>query len=180
MDFINGLPYLQIRPFTDHEWLTLPHVLLTSDEDWDPSIHDIDTSSNKDLLNSIPDSPTGYDFTAAQEISTYCGTSKPVPKMVHRVNLHLIQEDLAPSCDVKNASIHPSKWYLDRDTDTKQNQETVDNLVPIYNVCNTGVRPSDKNFKELRTISYVSRRMSLSGLLVPLPNMLALAGSLVI
>ena len=38
----NGLPYLQIRPYTDHEFETLPHVIMTSDQDWDPSVLDCD------------------------------------------------------------------------------------------------------------------------------------------
>ena len=38
----SGLPYLQIRPHTDHEFATLPHVVMTSDRDWDPSVLDCD------------------------------------------------------------------------------------------------------------------------------------------
>jgi hypothetical protein len=34
------VPYLDIRPYTDHEWDTYPHVIMTSDGDWDPSILD--------------------------------------------------------------------------------------------------------------------------------------------
>ena len=37
LDFVNGLPYLPIRPFTDLEWDTLPHLCLTSDVEWDPN-----------------------------------------------------------------------------------------------------------------------------------------------
>ena len=40
IDIINGLPYSPIRPFADEEWKTLPHVVWTSNEDWDPSILD--------------------------------------------------------------------------------------------------------------------------------------------
>jgi len=32
----HGLPYLDIRPYTDKEIDELPHVVLTSDVDWDP------------------------------------------------------------------------------------------------------------------------------------------------
>jgi hypothetical protein len=31
-----GLPYIDMRPHTDQEWETLPHVLLTEDTNWDP------------------------------------------------------------------------------------------------------------------------------------------------
>eukprot|EP00934_Nitzschia_sp_Nitz4_P008068 Nitzschia sp. Nitz4//scaffold70_size99833//3673//6700//NITZ4_004582-RA/size99833-snap-gene-0.139-mRNA-1//-1//CDS//3329557096//8058//frame0 len=55
LDITNGLPYLPIRPYSDHDWDTLPHVIMTSDTDWDPSIYD----------NQIPDPvPTGqFDLT---------------------------------------------------------------------------------------------------------------------
>lgn len=36
----NGLPYLTMRPYSDEEFQTLPHVILTSDVDWDPSVLD--------------------------------------------------------------------------------------------------------------------------------------------
>ena len=32
-----GLPYMTMRPYTDQEWEDLPHVIMTSDIDWDPS-----------------------------------------------------------------------------------------------------------------------------------------------
>jgi hypothetical protein len=32
----DGLPYLGMRPYTDVEYESLPHVILTSDVDWDP------------------------------------------------------------------------------------------------------------------------------------------------
>jgi hypothetical protein len=33
----NGLAYLDICPYTDNEWENLPHLVMTSDVDWDPS-----------------------------------------------------------------------------------------------------------------------------------------------
>ena len=36
----DGLPYVSLRPYTDTEWETLPHVIWTRDSDWDPSIFD--------------------------------------------------------------------------------------------------------------------------------------------
>jgi hypothetical protein len=38
----NGLPYMSMRPYTDAEWETLPHVILTSDVEWDPRALDYD------------------------------------------------------------------------------------------------------------------------------------------
>ena len=36
----DGLARLNIRPYTDKEWDTLPHVFLTSEKEWDPSFLD--------------------------------------------------------------------------------------------------------------------------------------------
>ena len=40
LDIKNGLPYCSIRPYTDDEWESLPHVVWTSDDEWDPSVLD--------------------------------------------------------------------------------------------------------------------------------------------
>jgi Reverse transcriptase (RNA-dependent DNA polymerase) len=47
LDFQNGLPYLPCRPPTKEEVHTLPHVIMTSDVDWDPSTYD-NTIDNMD------------------------------------------------------------------------------------------------------------------------------------
>ncbi len=36
----NGLPYIELRPFTDKEWDELPRVDMTNDNEWDPTVHD--------------------------------------------------------------------------------------------------------------------------------------------
>jgi hypothetical protein len=38
----DGLAHLSIRPYTDHEWDNLPHVIHTSELEWDPSVLDHD------------------------------------------------------------------------------------------------------------------------------------------
>ena len=40
LDFVNGLPYLQCRKPLQQEIETLPHIIMTSDMDWDPTIYD--------------------------------------------------------------------------------------------------------------------------------------------
>ena len=40
LDIINGLPYLKMRPNTPAEWDTLPHIIMTEDKDWNPSVID--------------------------------------------------------------------------------------------------------------------------------------------
>jgi hypothetical protein len=38
--FKNGLPYLHCRKPTDDELYLLPHIIMTSDVTWDPSLYD--------------------------------------------------------------------------------------------------------------------------------------------
>jgi hypothetical protein len=42
LDINNGLAYLRCRPPTTHELETLPHIIMTADVDWNPSIFDND------------------------------------------------------------------------------------------------------------------------------------------
>ena len=52
-----GLAYIRLRPFTQHEWETLPHVTLTSPEDWDPTVLDSDVPETwYDAQSQPPDS----------------------------------------------------------------------------------------------------------------------------
>ena len=44
----NGLPYMDLRPFTNKEWDSLTHVILTSDATWNPSVLDSDHFGNEE------------------------------------------------------------------------------------------------------------------------------------
>jgi hypothetical protein len=41
INIIDALPYVLLHPFSDEEWEMLPHVIWTSDADWDPSVLDL-------------------------------------------------------------------------------------------------------------------------------------------
>ena len=62
LDFKNGLPYLPIRPFTDDEWHALPHVVFTSDVDWNPSQVDCKVSDDETWYDAIPGDPGQENF----------------------------------------------------------------------------------------------------------------------
>ena len=53
----NGLPYLKMRPPTDRELSNpdIPHVVLTSDVDWDPSVLDSIIEDMEEWMQSIPE-----------------------------------------------------------------------------------------------------------------------------
>jgi hypothetical protein len=44
-----------MRPYTDSEYETLPHVILTSDVDWDPRIMDFNIEDDDDWYDAISD-----------------------------------------------------------------------------------------------------------------------------
>ena len=46
IDILEGLSYIRTRAYTDKEYEELPHVLLSSESDWDPTVFD-----NKPLVN---------------------------------------------------------------------------------------------------------------------------------
>ena len=64
LNFKPELPYMNVRPYTDDELNTLPHVILASDDEWDPAIigyniyDDADEGNNDDWYDAIFDTST--------------------------------------------------------------------------------------------------------------------------
>ena len=67
----DGLPYVALCPFTDEEWDTLLHVILTGDADWDPSILDLDLDENETWFDTISDLPHDKSPSAFDEFGDY-------------------------------------------------------------------------------------------------------------
>lgn len=68
-----GLPYMTMRPYTNQEWDELPHVILTADTDWDPSILDCEQEENEEWFNAMEDLPkltTDLLLTSLESIGT--------------------------------------------------------------------------------------------------------------
>jgi hypothetical protein len=55
LDIHDGLSYLQCRTYTDEEFEKLPHVIMTSDVTWEPSILDCTISSDDKWHNTVLD-----------------------------------------------------------------------------------------------------------------------------
>ena len=51
----NGLARMPLRPYTDKEWDSLPHVFMTSDFDWDPTVLDHDPTENEQWFDAVSD-----------------------------------------------------------------------------------------------------------------------------
>ena len=66
MSIRNALPYMPLRPYTDSEWEKLPHVILTSDKDYDPTVLDcegqVDNETHFDAQSSFPDAHNDKSF----------------------------------------------------------------------------------------------------------------------
>eukprot|EP00934_Nitzschia_sp_Nitz4_P009388 Nitzschia sp. Nitz4//scaffold547_size3361//334//3245//NITZ4_009269-RA/size3361-snap-gene-0.1-mRNA-1//-1//CDS//3329554282//9378//frame0 len=100
LDIVHGLAYLPIRPYTDHEWNTLPHVVMTSDVEWDPSIHDQTISDDQRWYDKISDPiPTGpfdltgnYRFTSNLDTDTTEQLDSQDRVSIRSVYLSTIQE----------------------------------------------------------------------------------------
>ena len=55
----NSLPFISMRPYTDNEWKTLPHVVWTSDAEWNPSVLDDDVGEAAQWYDAISDKQEG-------------------------------------------------------------------------------------------------------------------------
>jgi len=55
IDFKNALPRLTLRPYTDKEWDMLPHVIMTSELEWDPTVLDHTLTDNDNWYDCVED-----------------------------------------------------------------------------------------------------------------------------
>ena len=53
INIIDGLAYISMHPFTQHEWDTLPHVMWTSDVEWDPKIFDHSITDDEKWFDTV-------------------------------------------------------------------------------------------------------------------------------
>ena len=74
-----GLPYMDMHPPSDHELGTLPHVVLTSDTDWNPTKVDNEIETNDvwfDANESQPPGTQDYGDTKFNQLGYYNRTVK--------------------------------------------------------------------------------------------------------
>jgi hypothetical protein len=61
LDVKSGLPYVKMRPYTDKEWDSLPHVIQTEDGNWNPSVLDHSLTDNEQWYDAVSDFPDAMD-----------------------------------------------------------------------------------------------------------------------
>lgn len=70
LDFINGLPYMQMRPNTTKEYDELPHIFFTGAE-WNPKVLDNILSEQDDWYNIVKELDDGIMITPFDEYGQY-------------------------------------------------------------------------------------------------------------
>ena len=67
----DGLPYLRVHPFKVREWDESLHVIVTSDQDWDPSVLDHVFDEDDDWFDSSSDSSSNLATNFFDEFGIY-------------------------------------------------------------------------------------------------------------
>jgi len=132
-----------LHPFTDQEWDSLPHIILTSDTDWNPSVLDVDMDENEAWFDAITDLPPEKPPSAFDEFGDYnkrvmvhnhevlysWDTSQHVTDaciMVHTYHTQLLNQ----SCPTPS---HPEEFNLDVLPTTYESQtHEINKRVPDY------------------------------------------------
>lgn len=112
------LPYIELRPFTDSKWNDLPHVFLTQEEDWDPSVLDLEQSDDPEwysqssdplLLNPSFDIEGNYHHRVAykSDVSATNQGHGEIPLrsiLIHEQDIYFdAEESLQPLDDIESA-----------------------------------------------------------------------------
>lgn len=76
---------MSICPYTDTEWKNLPHVILTADTNWDPSVLDCELEDGEEWLDAMQGLPEIDSDPLFDDIGDY--------KLVHNVTKALIDNN---------------------------------------------------------------------------------------
>jgi len=95
MTIHNGLPRLSIRPPTTHEFDTLPHVVLTQDSTWDPTVLDFDI---EDTVDHWHDALEEHELHPYHELfDEYGNYKRRVTAQFSQTIMRLLNIDLLPT-----------------------------------------------------------------------------------
>ena len=95
LNICSGLPYLTMHPYTDNEWEALPHVILTSDVDWNPLALDHDLDDDEEWFDAVSDMQAGTTSTLFDEYGNYRKCYVVTEAAIHEPMLeqHLLPTD---------------------------------------------------------------------------------------
>jgi hypothetical protein len=83
LDIIGGLPYLKMRPYTDIEFDSLPHVILSSDVPWNVGILDCALSDKQDWYDNTTNWSEGLLDSLFDLEGNYKKLSDPIDTNIH-------------------------------------------------------------------------------------------------
>jgi hypothetical protein len=95
LDIIGGLPYLKMRPYTDAEFDSLPHVILSSDVPWNVGILDCTLSDKQDWYDNTTNWSEGLLDSLFNLEGNYKKLSDPIDVNIHDLrdlNTHFIHD----------------------------------------------------------------------------------------
>ena len=133
LDINNGLPYLRCRKPTEGELGSLPHIIMTSDVDWDPSLYDNDIDDLEQFHDTSVEDFEHEDFTSDGE---YRHRTVATHRMVPEDEFFDASEfeDFDDLIDDLFDTLHP------------------DGLNDVYGVNVTDVNPIKPNFEFIRPL----------------------------
>jgi hypothetical protein len=113
LDIVEGLAYLPMRPYTDTEYDSLPHIIMTSDAEWDCKVLDLKLSDKEDWHDKLTADPPVNHF---DEYGRYLHRYRDNPIQSHLaldVN-YLSYASLIQSLSCHLSRTHPAERDLDR------------------------------------------------------------------
>jgi len=115
-----GLPYLDMRPFTDKEWDELPHITITHEADWDPEVLDNELSDNQDWFDSLSETPLLFLLFDEQGALH-----------LHVLAQHHAVHTLPPEDDDSMAILMEDEFDIDESTDCCVYYTNLHRMVPV-------------------------------------------------
>ena len=120
LSFHQGLPYLEIHPFSDIEYQNPPHVVMTSDTVWDPSVMDVNRD-NTAWLSGQPDMDGVESLHApfnavGRYVTQHAVSQRPYSVQIYWANVDTacIGDEISPGSNIFAAQIQPPKRRFDR------------------------------------------------------------------
>ena len=110
INIIRGLPYIQQRPNTDKEFEDLPHVIMTSSEEWDPKVMDFKLSDTEAWHNLIQDLDRGLYDSPFDRFGNLTPDAKRKSEEIEEIEANLVQMDTVQeiykrSCNLNEVTI---------------------------------------------------------------------------
>ena len=122
-NFFSGLAYLRMQPYTDTEWDTLPHVILTSDQDWDPTVLDHIMDDDDKWFDTLDEPLTMPGDNNFDEYGNYRHRHIAASTITTRVHQHKVRTILDDDPD--DDYLHPDEYDDDIHPDDDDDDDEV-------------------------------------------------------